>query len=536
MAPPDPQRWTYTDYVCFLRSHGFHNLTCLDDYLRWGVEATHNPSVPRPQKSTTILLEFGMSNFRTSDLTDASKLRVLLKEWTKKTPSTPTTPTASKVQGRIIMVNNASPEMIDTLGGLLNIEPAFFASHIADHGIGSMGEVHTASPLASQNLRHQQQFFTIEYPCAFIAHGCGKDVDIEKLYCKGNYRRRVEVCSKYGKNKVALARRKISFYMKKTLDPWLCVVLVDPPISHFTLGAETTFGAYSPTQRLDVSGFHGGYLDFIEMRPPTSKEGHDFRNCGAKPMCPNAFDDLCRHWAIMARDGLLHPSNPNMINIMRPAFQIAASECTNFFDYIRSTLEFQPITTALALEPPKAKRILDKIISLDSMLSRYKPILTRIKSIVSSDSDLNDDYRSLLIDLHHYRAECDSQMQHILAVSQCHDTASLTSMETETARQADYSRYLVIIVLIYVPFALACAIFSLPNDFAPAAHYMYYLLPATAVVAILLILLVLPESRDPFPGIKDWMCGKLSRKALLAKPKSRNSSSGFNEKNMVEEV
>ena len=222
MAPPDPQRWTYTDYVCFLRSHGFHNLTCLDDYLRWGVEATHNPSVPRPQKSTTILLEFGSSSFRTSDLTDASKLRVLLKEWTRKTPSTPTTPTASKVQGRIIMVNNASPEMIDTLGGLLNIEPAFFASHIADHGIGSMGEVHTASPLASQNLRHQKQFFTIEYPCAFIAHGCGKDVDIEKLYCKGNYRRRVEVCSKYGKNKVALARRKISFYMKKSLDPWLC--------------------------------------------------------------------------------------------------------------------------------------------------------------------------------------------------------------------------------------------------------------------------------------------------------------------------
>ena len=272
------------------------------------------------------------------------------------------------------------------------------------------------------------------------------------------------------------------------------------------------------------------------MRRPTSKEGHDFRNCGAKPMCPNAFDDLCRHWAIMARDGLLNPTDTDMVNIMRPAFQIAASECTNFFDYIRSTLEIHPITTALALEPPRAKRILDKVISLDSMLSRYKPILTKIKSVVSSDSDLNDDYRSLLIDLHHYRAECDSQMQHILAVSQCHDTASLTSIEVESGRQADYSRYLVIIVLIYVPFALACAIFSLPHDFAPAAHYMYYLLPATAVIAVLLILLVLPESRDPFPGIKAAMCGKLSRKTLLAKPKNRNPSSAINEKRMVEEV
>lgn len=312
------------------------------------------------------------------------------------------------------------------------------------------------------------------------------------------------------------------------------VVLVDPPISHFTLGAEAAFGAYSPTQRLDVSGFHGGYLDFVEMRRPTSKEGHDFRACGARPMCPNPFDDLCRHWAIMARDGLLNPSDNNMINIMRPAFQIAASECTNFFDYIRSTLESQPITTALALEPGKAKRVLDKVISLDSMLSRYKPILTRIKSVVSSDSDMNDDYRSLLIDLHHYRAECDSQMQHILAVSQCHDTASLTSIETESVRQADYSRYLVIIALIYVPFALAFGMFTLPHDFAPAAHYLYALLPATAGVAVLLILLVLPEARDPFPNIKAAMCGKLSRKVLLAKP--RNPPSAIGEKRMMEEV
>lgn len=120
------------------------------------------------------------------------------------------------------MVNNANPEMVDTLGSLLNIEPAFFASHLADHGVGGVGEVNTASPLASQNSRLQKEFFTIEYPCTFVTTNCGKDVDIDKLYCKGNYRRRVEVCSKHGKQKIAVARRKISFYMKKTLDPWLC--------------------------------------------------------------------------------------------------------------------------------------------------------------------------------------------------------------------------------------------------------------------------------------------------------------------------
>ncbi|KIW96946.1 uncharacterized protein Z519_02337 [Cladophialophora bantiana CBS 173.52] len=543
MAPPDPNRWTFTDYVCFLRSHGFHNLAGLDEFLQWGLEASRMPTMQRPQRATAILLEFGTSSFRTSDLTDTSKLRVLLKEWTRRSPETPPTSPASgsqgrggSAQGRIIMVNNINPEMVDTLGSLLNIEPAFFASHIIDSAPGGAGDGHTGSPLASQNLRHQKNFFTIEYPCTFMTTNCGKDVDIEKLYCKGNYHRRVEVCSKHGKQKVAVARRKISFYMKKTLDPWICVVLVDPPISFFTLGAEP-YGVYSPSQRLEVTGYQGGYLDFLEQKPPLNRNDHDYRLCGARPMCPNPFDDLCRHWQIMARDGLFNPAEKNMINVMRPAFQIAASECTNFFDYIRSTLESQLISTALTVDPTKTKRILDKVIFLDSMLSRYKPILTRIKTYLSSDSELNEDYRSLLIDLHHYRAECDSQMQHILAVSQCQDTSSLRSIEADSQRQADYSRYLTIIALIYAPFALACAIFTLPHDFAPGAHYFYGLLPATAGVAIVFLLLVLPEARDPLPSIKAAFCGKLTKKKLLAKPSSRGSRSGtMNEKMDFDEV
>ena len=538
MAPPDPNRWTYTDYVCFLRSHGYHNLDGLDEFLQWGVDASRGASPQRPQRAAAILLEFGLSSFRTSDLTDTSKMRVLLKEWTRKSADTPPTSAGSGsgrgAQGRIIMVNNINPEVVDTLGSLLNIEPAFFASHISDTATGGAGDAHTGSPLASQNNRQQKNFFSVEYPCAFTTTNCGKDVDIEKLYCKGNYRRRVEVCSRHGKQKVAVARRKMSFYMKKTLDPWLCVVLVDPAISFFTLGADS-YGSYAPSQRLEVSGYQGGYLDFLEQKPPSNKSDHDYRSCGSKPMCPNPFDDLCRHWQIQARDGILDPTEANILKIMRPVFQIAASECTNFFEYIRTTLESQPISTSLANDQIKTKRTLDKVILLDSMLSRYKPILTRIKSYLSSDFDLNEDYRSLLIDLHHYRAECDSQMQHILAVSQIADTTSLASAATESGRQADYSRILTITALIYAPFALACAIFSLPHEFAPAAHYFYGFLPATAGVAIMFLLLVLPEARDPLPSLKTAFCGKLSRKKLLAKPKGKPGGGGDSEK-YAEEV
>lgn len=309
---------------------------------------------------------------------------------------------------------------------------------------------------------------------------------------------------------------------------------MDPPLSYFTLGQDSTFAAYAPTQRLEVTGYQGGYLDFLDARPPVSKDDHDYRNCASKPMCPNPFDDLCRHWSIMARDGHFDFAAASILTLMKPAFQIAASECATFFEYIRATLENQPISTALASDPVKSRRALDKCISLDSMLSRYKPILTKIKTFVSRDTDLTDDYRSLLIDLHHYRAECDSQMQHILAISQHQDTASLTAIKSESIRQADYSRYLTIIALIYAPFALACAIFTLPHDLAPGAHYFYGFLPATTGVAIVFLLLVLPEARDPLPSIKTAICGKLTKEKLLAKvPSSKASNS---EKRAIEEV
>jgi hypothetical protein len=524
MAPADPNQWTYTDYVCFLRSHGFHNLSGLDDFLQWGLDAGRSQTPRKPQRATSILLEFGKAGFRSSDMTDTTKLRVLLKEWIRRSPdnrpNSSGTGSSRRVHGRIIMVNNANPEIIDTLGSMLKIEPAFFAQHLSDTAPDGLGSSHISSPLASHHSRQQKDFFSIEYPCTFVTKDCGKDVNQQQLYCKGNYRRKVEVLNRYGKQKVAVAQRKISFYMKRTLEPWICVVLVDPPISFFTLGAES-YSTYAPSERLEVSGYQGGYLDFLEQKPPVTKFEHDYRSCGAKSMCPNPFDDLCRYWSIMARDGRLTTSEPSVIELMRPAFQIAASEYTNFFDYIRSTLEFQVISTELTTDSIKTKRALDKAILLDSILSRYKPMLTKTKTYLSTDPELVEDYRALLIGLHHYRAECDSQMQHILAVTQVQDSSSMSSTATESTRQADYLRILTIVALIYAPFAIGCAIFTLPHDFAPAAHYMYYLIPALVVVTLLFVLLVLPEARDPLSALRGLICGKLTRKKVMASIPSR---------------
>ena len=136
MPPPDPSRWLYTDYICFLRSHGYHNLARLDELLQWGLDASRKAKPRLPRRAAAILLEFGISRFRTLHPMDTSKLRVLLKEWTRRSPETPLTSVGTGslrgAQGRIIMVNNLNPGMVDTLGSLLNVDPTFFVSHISN--------------------------------------------------------------------------------------------------------------------------------------------------------------------------------------------------------------------------------------------------------------------------------------------------------------------------------------------------------------------------------------------------------------------
>jgi CorA-like Mg2+ transporter protein len=303
------------------------------------------------------------------------------------------------------------------------------------------------------------------------------------------------------------------------------VVLVDPPLGNFSIGF-SDFNAVTPSQTFDVVPYQGGYLDFIEVRKPLNRTQHDFRDCRHRAQSPNTFDDLVRHWQIQARDGLFKTDTPHLATFMRPAFQIAASECGNFFAYLQSTLESQNSVNLMSHDQFRIRRNLDRCIFIDTLLSRYKPILSRIKDYVHANADLKEDFRQLLLDLHHYRAECDSQIQHTTSVLQSHESTSMQNLSREAMRRADYLRYLTIIALIYAPFAIACAVFSMPHQFAPAAHYLYGFLPVTAVVTVLFLLLVLPESRDPLPSVKAALCGKLTRQKLLGKhrPESRDTN------------
>ena len=302
------------------------------------------------------------------------------------------------------------------------------------------------------------------------------------------------------------------------------IVLVDPPLGNFSIGF-SDFNAITPSQIFNVIPYQGGYLDFIEMRKPLNRKQHDFRDCRHRAQAPSVFDDLLRHWQTQARDGLFTVEKPNLAIFMRPVFQIAASECGNFFAYVQATIESQNPADVLSHEQWKIRRNLDKCIFIDTFLSRYKPVLSRIKDYAHSNSDVKEDFRQLLLDLHHYRAECDAQMQHITSILQSHESSGMQNLSKEAIRRADYLRYLTIIALMYAPFAIACAVFSMPHNFAPAAHYLYKFLPVTAAVAALFVVLVLPESRDPLPNIKAAFCGRLSRKRLLEKrPVSRDTS------------
>lgn len=503
MSPSvDPSRWTYTDYVCFLKSHGFHNLHILDDYLEWGSRARSSPNVRQPEFSRTMLLEFSKTSTRISDLSDLNKLRLLLREWTSSTQE-PTSPGLGKPSGRIIMIENAAPALIDTLGGLLNIDPMFFANHL-DENTGPTS----------------QDSHSIEYSTAFVPVNCPKDIEGSLLYSAGNYFRKVDLIPKQPRQKVALARRKISFYLRpnKEPGPWLAVVLVDPPVSSFTLGP-TSFDNANPSQQMTVLPYQGGYVDFIEMRKPHSKQHHDFRDC-QQNLLPNTFDDLIRHWQIQARDGLFLNNTPTLPHIMRPCLQLAAAETTNLFSYLSTTLTFSApqtlITSNTALNTTTLTRALTRTITIDSLLSTLKPSLTTTKDFASSQPETASLYRSLLSTLHTHRSTCDAHLQHLTALLHLTSSTATSSLAAPVARASTHLRILLVLLLLAIPTLTACAVFALPESFAPSRQYLYIFLPVALAMSLLLVLLFLPEARERVLwAVKDRICGGLTRKKVL---------------------
>ena len=217
MSPSiDPSQWSYSDYVCFLRSHGFHHLKNLDEYLSWKTSARRYPHFRQPRTSRIKLLEYLSHESQEAELTDTAQLKSLLRDWTRPNVAQTT------AQGRTILIEDISPELVDILGGQLEIDPGFFASHIEGPSASNIESLSSTSTLASNTTRHDKEFFNMEYICTFTIDGCGR-ADVSRLFTQGNYRRKVEVVSKYGKQKIALVRRKISFFMRRLPGaPFIC--------------------------------------------------------------------------------------------------------------------------------------------------------------------------------------------------------------------------------------------------------------------------------------------------------------------------
>ncbi|KPI42403.1 uncharacterized protein AB675_9642 [Cyphellophora attinorum] len=527
MAPStDPSQWTYTDYACFLNSHGFHNLNTLNEYLQWGLQAKMSPNVRQPEFSRTMLLEFNKGSTRLSDLSDLNKLRLLLREWTR-TSKEPSSPGSGQPSGRIIMVDNAAPALIDTLGGLLNIDPSFFANHIGEGG---------AEPCTVQGPRDQ---VTIDYQTAFVPVNCPKEVEGMTLSSKSNYYRRVEVIPKQPRQKVAVVRRKISIWLRSSrtqqaTDPWLAVVLVDPPLSNFAAGP-TSFSSTGPPQSFSVLPYQGGYVDFVEMRKPQSMQQNDYRECAhnVQYSVGNTFDELLRHWQIQARDGLFSPpltlkpadvGAPALATIARPCLQLAAAETSNTLTFLSNILTSSSPASICTQHPipntTTLQRALSRTIFVDALLTTMKTSLSQTKEFACMSTAPNEHiaatYRTLLSSLHAHRSTTDATFSHLTALLTSTHTQALDRIATTSNTSRSHLSLLAVLALVYVPLSLACLIFALPSQLLPSRHYIYGFLPAAVGVALLFLLFGVRQLRQGLIRIKDRLAGGLTRKKVLA--------------------
>jgi hypothetical protein len=187
----------YTEYVQYLAKRGYPNLIRL--YLFLKEEHSH--------QSTATYLDLK----RNGECAKEHRIKTAM-----DIPGYAQDPLPQNILARVFVIEDLDTDMIEALGGSLNIEPTFFADHIADRFLERNSIVGQCPQLPS--MSEITSFYTIDY---FTAIALDKPCPY-RLKCDSNVRRRVDtfhVDLRPGKrsqiSRVAFVRRKFSFHVQR---------------------------------------------------------------------------------------------------------------------------------------------------------------------------------------------------------------------------------------------------------------------------------------------------------------------------------
>ncbi|OKL56432.1 hypothetical protein UA08_08184 [Talaromyces atroroseus] len=424
-------------------------------------------------------------------------------------------PLEDGLKGRILVVEDLSRDVVNTLGSTLEIDPLFFALHIhAPYRAISAQTPNLAmlpSRIRRQNYVSVQYHRPLELPPQF-----GPE---RKLVRATNVCRKVAVLPPTRNTCIGLVQHCCSIYFcEKTENRayWLCLILADPPISHnrLLISENENDRKSGVNLSIDIKHFLRGYEDFLSPVPVNP------RMAAMQTLSREGLlGDLLYFWT-RELPANLDLDNPTLLSLSVYPLKIVAAEWNNYLAVMSYHIKkYEYLIQGQQVDTQD----LDKLnIDLDSLQTWRRRSLAsqqkiaaiklflehqaknRDKEYSEDIEDLSVDFTSIERNLNRYSELLESMLPIVMSLFQVSDS------RRSFLEAANVSR-LTFLAFVFVPLSFTSSLFSMNSDIAPGGrNFWIYIVVAILISAIVFLLARLPANsfrwimtrfRDPRQGI-----------------------------------
>lgn len=454
-------------------------------------------------------------------ITQAGSSSVVLLEYSsgRNSPSSPVRISAeelstvienpSPVAGRVLLIENIEPSLINSLGKLLDIDPVFFADYVATDFGGIDKAPLTPFRAFFPSQLAQRGHLHIHYQ-QVIDLGQSKDfaASIFQLKTESNASRSTRLLPHLKGRQLGLARGCCSILLKQHEETWyskyrleLCqskvpqdlsltnpaLILVDPPV-------KAVFEEKTPGHTYPAKPLHGGFEDFGQP-PAFSENKHGVLQNGWDK--GSMLSSLIRY--LQSHPPGFQVAKPNVLSIGYYPIRIALAEWIMYLNVVSRYLMYY----RYSLQTMPGRQHEADIVDLQRWPRRINQSqlkLTVLKEFISYWLDEQMEkkpWEMILSDIDYLQShlrEYSFSMERAVPVA----TAMVQLLDVQqSGRHAANVTLLTYIALVFVPLSWVTGLFSMSERYSPGQkNFWVYFATAVPLCLVVLFVSVVPYYRQ----------------------------------------
>ncbi|CZR51307.1 uncharacterized protein PAC_01182 [Phialocephala subalpina] len=356
---------------------------------------------------------------------------------------------AGDCQGRLIIVEDLSKAIIESLGSSLDLDPLFFASHIHGPRVDVTSSKPSLAILPSKVIN--QNFLSLQYQRSMDFGLC--PMAPRKMSRNSNVPRKVVLLPPLKDTYIGLEQQSCSILLSSTKSKsWLALILVDKPNSDLYTSPEKQMV-------LPSRPFQGGYEDFSE-RPSF------FEPDAGHPGRMSLLEDLVWYWQ-KERPPAFESTQPTLLSLAYYPLKISAAEWVSYVAVMSNSIKQYEYTTEAPHQRDGLRKIDSDLRSLEVWGRRCLQTTSKLRSVIDflqhrtkANQDL-EEYTLLIRDFEHVAALVDTYGRRLEIMVPVVTSVLQIADTRRSLREAANVTRLTNLALLFVPLSFVASLFSM---------------------------------------------------------------------------